>query len=90
MSNNLFMAFDYELWWRIYNNNGVLGFVDELLAVNRIHALTKTRNNRVRACKEAIKVLEHHYRRVPIKWRLTLMYEQVIWVLARNDNSASL
>jgi glycosyltransferase involved in cell wall biosynthesis len=66
----LHMVMDYDLWWRIYRASGVLSFVDDYIAVNRIHASTKTNTQREMHYREAIEIIRKHYGSVPIKWWL--------------------
>jgi glycosyltransferase involved in cell wall biosynthesis len=74
---NLFLAMDYDLWWRLYRRFGPLIHVPRVTAVNRMHPDTKTRNNRVAHYAEAIAVLRRHRGRAPIKWRLAQPY--AVW-----------
>lgn len=76
------MAMDYDLWWRLYRRRGVPPlFVDELVAVNRIHAATKTNTRRREHYLEAISVVRRHYGRVPWKWYLAWPY--AVWWRSR-------
>ena len=74
---NLFLAMDYDLWWRLYGSFGPLIHVPRVTAVNRMHSDTKTRNNRVAHYVEAIAVVRRHRGRVPIKWWLAQPY--AVW-----------
>ncbi|MDP9813443.1 glycosyltransferase involved in cell wall biosynthesis [Rhizobium tibeticum] len=76
----LHMAMDYDLWWRLYRECGPPHFVDEYVAVNRVHAGTKTRNQRRLHYQEAIKVVRRHHGRVPSKWWLAQPYS--VWLKA--------
>lgn len=71
------MAMDYDLWWRIYKNDGSPCFLDEYVAVNRIHPLTKTNTQRARHYREAIDVVRRHHGSVPLKWWLAQPY--AVW-----------
>jgi len=73
----LHMAMDYDLWWRLYKVYGVLGFVDEFVAVNREHLNTKTRTARSLHYREAMAVVRKYYGRAPIKWWLAQPY--AVW-----------
>ena len=77
LDSKLNMAMDYDLWWRIYKNCGVLKFVDNYIAVNRVHAMTKTNTQRARHYYEAIEIVRKHYGSVPIKWWLAQPY--AVW-----------
>lgn len=74
---DLSFAMDYDLWWRLYRRFGPFIYVREILAVNRDHAETKTRNNRSAHYSEAIAVVRRHYGRVPLKWWLAQPY--AVW-----------
>ena len=74
---NLFLAMDYDLWWRLYRRFGPLLHVPQVTAVNRRHNQTKTRNNRVAHYAEAITVVQRHHGRVPMKWWLAQPYS--VW-----------
>jgi glycosyltransferase involved in cell wall biosynthesis len=64
----LHLAMDYDLWWRLYQTRGTLKFLDTEIAVNRVHADTKTNTNRSRHYREAMAVVKKHYGSVPLKW----------------------
>lgn len=67
---SLHMAMDYDLWWRIHRHGGKLVFVDEEVAVNRVHACTKTESQRRLHYREAIAIVRKYHGRVPLKWWL--------------------
>ncbi|MBX9709945.1 MAG: glycosyltransferase [Xanthobacteraceae bacterium] len=73
----LFLAMDYDLWWRLYRRFGPLVHVPQVTAVNRAHHGTKTRNNRTAHYAEAIAVVRRHHGRVPLKWWLAQPY--AVW-----------
>jgi GT2 family glycosyltransferase len=78
----LHMAMDYDLWWRLYRHAGAAPrFVDDLVAVNRIHPATKTNTRRREHYQEAIGVVRKHYGRVPLKWYLAWPY--AVWFRSR-------
>ena len=62
------MAMDYDLWWRLYRRFGAPLFVDAFVAVNRVHAGTKTETQRRRHYQEAMGVVRKYYGRLPLKW----------------------
>lgn len=72
----LHMAMDYDLWWRL-SKLGRPRFVDEFVAVNRVHRSTKTATQRARHYREAIDVVRRHYGSVPLKWWLFQPY--AVW-----------
>ena len=77
VDDRLHMAMDYDLWWRIYRACGAPKFVDDYVAVNRVHADTKTNTQRARHYREAITVVRRHYGGVPLKWWLAQPY--AVW-----------
>jgi len=77
VDENLHMAMDYDLWWRLFKAFGPLHFVNDFIAVNREHESTKTKTQRRRHYQEAIKVVRRHYGRVPVKWWLFQPYS--VW-----------
>jgi GT2 family glycosyltransferase len=77
IDENLHMAMDYDLWWRLYRNFGKLGYVDNFVAINREHAHTKTRNNRRQHYREAMEIVRRHHGSVPWKWWLAQPY--AVW-----------
>jgi glycosyltransferase involved in cell wall biosynthesis len=70
LREDLHMAMDYDLWWRLYRKCGPLGYIEREVALNRNHDQTKTRTQRKRHYQEAVAVVREHYGRVPIKWWL--------------------
>jgi glycosyltransferase involved in cell wall biosynthesis len=70
LDESLQMAMDYDLWWRLFHRFGVLGCVDEDIALNRIHDEAKSRRQRERHYREAIAVVRKHHGSVPVKWWL--------------------
>ncbi|MDK4741306.1 glycosyltransferase family 2 protein [Rhizobium sp. CNPSo 3464] len=74
---NLHMTMDYDLWWRLYKQWGPLQFVDEYVAVNRIHDSTKTKTQRRLHYQEAIALVRKHHGCVPWKWWLAQPY--AVW-----------
>lgn len=73
----LHMAMDYDLWWRLFKCGAPLAFVDEFVAVNREHKVTKTNTKRYEHYQEAIGVVRKHYGCVPFKWWLVQPY--AVW-----------
>jgi hypothetical protein len=58
---------DYDLWWRL-SRLGPPAFVDGVLAVNREHATTKTRNRPLRHFRESVGIVWRETRSVPVRW----------------------
>jgi glycosyltransferase involved in cell wall biosynthesis len=73
----LHMAMDYDLWWRIYRGFGQPVFVDDVVAVNRVHSETKTKTQRARHYREAISIVRRHNGTVPLKWWIAQPYS--VW-----------
>lgn len=73
----LHMAMDYDLWWRLYKKVAPPVFIDQLVAVNRVHSETKTKTQRALHYREAIRVVKKHYGQVPLKWWVTQPYS--VW-----------
>lgn len=80
LDERLSMTMDYDLWWRLYKAFGPLCHVPRPVAVNRVHALTKTGNYRRRHYREAIATVRAHHGRVPMKWWLYQPY--AVWFKA--------
>lgn len=75
---SLSLAMDYDLWWKLYRHAGQAPrFVDEVVAINRIHPDTKTNTRRRDHYLEAMAVVRKHYGRVPWKWWLAWPY--AVW-----------
>jgi len=74
---DLHMVMDYDLWWRLLKQVGPLQFLDEYVAVNRVHEDTKTKTQRRLHYREAMQVVRKHYGRVPLKWWLAQPY--AVW-----------
>jgi len=52
-------SMDYDLWWRLYKEFGDLIFLDDFVAVNRVHEATKTRNYRQQHNDESISIVKN-------------------------------
>ena len=77
LNDQLHMAMDYDLWWRIYKTCGTPLMVRDVVAVNRVHDATKTNTQRRRHYAEAMAVVRQHHGSVPWKWWLAQPY--AIW-----------
>ena len=77
LDGTLHMAMDYDLWWRLFKSAGPLRFIDDFVAANREHEYTKTKTERHKHYREAMKVVRKHYGRVPLKWWLAQPY--AVW-----------
>lgn len=74
LNEDLEMAMDYDLWWRIFKNAGALSFLDQYVAINTIHLKTKTSTRRRLHYQEAMSVVKKHYGSIPLKWWLYMPY----------------
>ena len=79
LDENLNMAFDYDLWWRLYNIWGPLLYVKKFVAANRRYAATKTSMKRKEHYKEAMDTVKRHYGRIPLKWYLAWPVKVNLW-----------
>lgn len=70
LDENLHMALDYDLWWRLYRRNGKLKYVRKFVAATRMHFETKTSRKRKEHYTEAMEVVLRHTGKIPIKWHL--------------------
>ena len=77
LDEDLQLAMDYDLWWRLYRQFGPLGMCEQDVAVNRGHATTKTKTQRRLHYAEAIAVVRKYYGRVPVKWWFYWMF--AVW-----------
>ncbi len=77
VDSTLHMAMDYDLWWRLYKSVGPLQFIDDFVAVNREHDATKTKTQRRKHYKEAMKVVSKYHGHLPLKWWLAQPY--AVW-----------
>lgn len=84
---NLFMAMDYDLWWRIYRAFGAPFFLDEIVSVNATHPETKTNKYRELHFSESMSVVKLHNGFIPTRWWLAYPYSVLLKALI---NSCSL
>jgi glycosyltransferase involved in cell wall biosynthesis len=80
LDENLNMAIDYDLWWRLYKKFSTFAFIDEYVALNRDHAETKTNSQRQLHYREAIAIVRKYHGSVPLKWWLAQPY--AVWLKA--------
>jgi glycosyltransferase involved in cell wall biosynthesis len=72
LDESLQMAFDYDLWWRLYQQCGQPARCGQFVAATRMHKDTKTARNTDLHYAESIAVVRRNWGRVPLKWRLAL------------------
>ena len=80
LDDELRMAIDYDLWWRLYKQFAPLAFVDEYVALNRDHSDTKTNTQRRLHYREAMAIVRKYHGHVPLKWWLAQPY--AVWLKA--------
>ncbi len=78
LDESLHLALDYDLWWRLYRQFGMLGYIEKEIALNRDHDQTKTKTQRKRHHQESISVVRKHYGSTPAKW--WLMWPVSVWL----------
>jgi glycosyltransferase involved in cell wall biosynthesis len=78
LNEDMQMAFDYDLWWRLYRTFGKPRFCKSFIAATRMHENTKTATRLEQHYKESIEVVSRNYGRVPIKWKAALPLMKVI------------
>ena len=71
LRQELDLAFDYDLWWRLYLRFGVPAQCDAFAAATRRHPATKTATRTDHHYDESIAVVREHWGSVPNKWRVT-------------------
>lgn len=77
LDESMTMAFDYDLWWKLYNSFGVLKHVDEFVAVNRDHPNTKTNRYKKLHYKEAIGTVKKNFGAIHFKWRIVFILRTI-------------
>lgn len=77
LREELHMALDYDLWWRLFSAFHPLLYVDVPVAVNRDHPHTKTNKHRALHYREAMAVVREHNGFLPMKWWLAQPY--AVW-----------
>jgi glycosyltransferase involved in cell wall biosynthesis len=70
LDQKLDMAMDYDLWWRLYTRFGSPAYCKRFVAATRSHVHTKTRSRGEDHYLESMDVVEKHWGKVPLKWRL--------------------
>jgi glycosyltransferase involved in cell wall biosynthesis len=83
LDDSLNLAFDYDLWLRLVNEFGPPAPVKAFVAANRMHNASKTSSFLDRHYDESIQVVQRHFGRVPIKWRVLRPIMRKVRSLAR-------
>ena len=81
LDEDLRMAMDYDIWWRLYQQLGSFQYVEIFVAANRRHDETKTTKNRKEHYQEAMRVVKRYHGRVPLKWYLAWPVMVNMWQL---------
>lgn len=68
LDESLAFALDYDLWWRLAEHGGSLGYLAEVVAATRAHMVTKTIRHPVRHYREAMRTVRRYYGSVPLIW----------------------
>jgi hypothetical protein len=78
LNANMQMAFDYDLWWRLYKEYGKPVFCKNFIAATRTHKDTKTANQIDLHYQESTAVIKRNWGSVPLKWRVALPIMKLI------------
>jgi len=78
VNEDMEMAFDYDLWWRLYNTFGKPEYCKDFIAATRMHKDTKTANQLELHYQESIDVVRRHNGSVPLKWHVALPVMKLI------------
>ena len=70
LNEELQMAMDYDLWWRLFHHGGSLHYIRTAVAGTRLHNQTKTATRRADHYRESMAVVRNHYGSIPLKWYL--------------------
>ena len=71
VNEDMQMAFDYDLWWRLYEDHGKPAFCKSFAAATRMHKESKTSKLTELHYQESIDVVLHNWGSIPFKWRLS-------------------
>lgn len=72
LDENMQMAFDYDLWWRLLDKYGKPEYCRHFIAATRMHKHTKTATQTDLHYQESIDVVKRNRGYVPFKWRTAL------------------
>jgi len=78
VNEDLQLAFDYDLWWRLYEAYGKPAYCKEFVAATRSHKDTKTANQPALHYQESMDVVKRHWGTVPWKWHAALPFMQLL------------
>jgi len=69
VNEDMQLAFDYDLWWRLYHAYGKPAYCKEFVAATRLHKDTKTASQPALHYQESMEVVKRNWGSVPLKWR---------------------
>ncbi len=72
LDENMQMAFDYDLWWRLFKAYGKPAYCKRFVAATRMHKDTKTAKQTDLHYQESMDIVRRHWGSVPLKWHLAL------------------
>lgn len=79
LDESLHMAFDYDLWWRIYQQGAGLKYTFQTVAASRNHRATKTNLWRRRHYLESMRIVQKYHGHTPAKWFLAWPVRVTMW-----------
>jgi glycosyltransferase involved in cell wall biosynthesis len=71
------MAFDYDLWWRLYTAFGKPDYRRNFVASTRMHSKTKTATHKALHYRESIDTIERNWGSIPFKWRALMPFARL-------------
>lgn len=69
VNEDMQLAFDYDLWWRLYRTCGKPAYCRQFVAATRLHRDTKTASQPALHYQESMEVVKRNWGSVPLKWR---------------------
>ena len=78
LNEDMQMAFDFDLWWRLYKEFGKPEYCKSFVAATRMHKDTKTATQVELHYQESIETVRKHYGSVPIKWQVALPFMKTL------------
>ncbi len=78
LDKSLYLAFDYDLWWKLFKRFGKPQYLKKFVAATRAHKATKTATNIEQHYSESISVVTRYQRIIPLKWKLLLPIMRLI------------
>jgi glycosyltransferase involved in cell wall biosynthesis len=70
LNENLHLAFDYDLWWRLQRAGAQIDYIGVKVAAARLHPAAKTVRQAREMYAEAKSVVRRHHGSLPLIWRL--------------------